>query len=216
MHSNLKFSLERGVSMKVRCSILEALLFTATVIFSIAAARSAHASVTYDYTGNNYNGFVMGPYSTNDRVTGSIALSSALGNNLSDVTVTPTAFDFFDGVQHITNLTANASEFEFSTDGSAHISAWGLSVFNGLGDPSGGTIESTSGILPAPSFDFAVQFVSHSNTGQGIESGNPGTWIGPIASNVPEPSTWAMMILGFAGIGFMAYRRKSNPALLAA
>ena len=27
---------------------------------------------------------------------------------------------------------------------------------------------------------------------------------------VPEPSTWAMMILGFAGIGFMAYRRKSS------
>jgi hypothetical protein len=33
---------------------------------------------------------------------------------------------------------------------------------------------------------------------------------------VPEPSTWAMMILGFAGIGFMAYRRKSKPALMAA
>jgi hypothetical protein len=32
---------------------------------------------------------------------------------------------------------------------------------------------------------------------------------------VPEPSTWAMMILGFAGIGFMAYRRKSQPALMA-
>lgn len=27
---------------------------------------------------------------------------------------------------------------------------------------------------------------------------------------VPEPSTWAMMILGFAGVGFMAYRRKQN------
>jgi PEP-CTERM motif len=27
---------------------------------------------------------------------------------------------------------------------------------------------------------------------------------------VPEPSTWAMMVLGFAGIGFMAYRRKQN------
>jgi hypothetical protein len=27
---------------------------------------------------------------------------------------------------------------------------------------------------------------------------------------VPEPSTWAMMLLGFAGVGFMAYRRKSN------
>jgi hypothetical protein len=31
---------------------------------------------------------------------------------------------------------------------------------------------------------------------------------------VPEPSTWAMMILGFCGVGFMAYRRKQNgPAL---
>jgi hypothetical protein len=35
-------------------------------------------------------------------------------------------------------------------------------------------------------------------------------------SAVPEPSTWAMMILGFAGIGFMAYRRKSKPALIVA
>jgi PEP-CTERM motif len=31
-------------------------------------------------------------------------------------------------------------------------------------------------------------------------------------SAVPEPSTWAMMILGFAGVGFMAYRRKLKPA----
>jgi hypothetical protein len=35
-------------------------------------------------------------------------------------------------------------------------------------------------------------------------------------SAVPEPSTWAMLILGFAGVGFMAYRRKSKPALMAA
>jgi hypothetical protein len=35
-------------------------------------------------------------------------------------------------------------------------------------------------------------------------------------AGVPEPSTWAMLILGFAGIGFMAYRRKTKPALMAA
>jgi hypothetical protein len=29
-------------------------------------------------------------------------------------------------------------------------------------------------------------------------------------SAVPEASTWAMMILGFAGVGFMAYRRKGQ------
>ena len=38
----------------------------------------------------------------------------------------------------------------------------------------------------------------------------------PPAGAVPEPSTWAMLILGFAGVGFMAYRRKSKPALMAA
>jgi hypothetical protein len=25
-------------------------------------------------------------------------------------------------------------------------------------------------------------------------------------SNVPEPATWVMMLLGFAGLGFIAYR----------
>jgi PEP-CTERM motif len=30
-----------------------------------------------------------------------------------------------------------------------------------------------------------------------------------VIAPVPEPSTWAMMILGFFGLGFMAYRRKS-------
>jgi hypothetical protein len=35
-------------------------------------------------------------------------------------------------------------------------------------------------------------------------------------SDVPEPSTWAMMILGFAGVGFMAYRRKSKPSFMTA
>ena len=29
-----------------------------------------------------------------------------------------------------------------------------------------------------------------------------------ITAAVPEPATWAMMLLGFAGLGFMGYRRK--------
>jgi hypothetical protein len=32
---------------------------------------------------------------------------------------------------------------------------------------------------------------------------------------VPEPSTWAMMILGFSGVGFMTYRRRGRTALAA-
>ena len=52
------------------------------------------------------------------------------------------------------------------------------------------------GGTPAPTFNMAFSL-------QGV-------------SDVPEPSTWAMMILGFAGIGFMAYRRKSKSALMTA
>jgi hypothetical protein len=32
----------------------------------------------------------------------------------------------------------------------------------------------------------------------------------PTVAPVPEPSTWAMMIVGFLGLGWMAYRRRSS------
>ena len=34
-------------------------------------------------------------------------------------------------------------------------------------------------------------------------------------SSVPEPSTWAMMLLGFAGLGYAAFRRKGQAHALA-
>lgn len=34
-------------------------------------------------------------------------------------------------------------------------------------------------------------------------------------SAVPEPSTWAMMIMGFCGLGWMAYKRKNGPVITA-
>ncbi|GGI34583.1 hypothetical protein GCM10010987_80090 [Bradyrhizobium guangdongense] len=42
-----------------------------------------------------------------------------------------------------------------------------------------------------------------------LDSNSPyGPVIGGVSiSAVPEPSTWAMLILGFAGVGFIAYRR---------
>jgi outer membrane lipase/esterase len=37
-----------------------------------------------------------------------------------------------------------------------------------------------------------------------------------VVAGIPEPSTWIMMFVGFAGVGFMAYRRKQPAALGAA
>jgi hypothetical protein len=35
----------------------------------------------------------------------------------------------------------------------------------------------------------------------------------PVSPAVPEPSTWAMMLLGFAGLGFLAHRRRRETKL---
>ena len=47
----------------------------------------------------------------------------------------------------------------------------------------------------------------------------PVGYVGSLTTNaiaaVPEPSTWAMMILGFGGVGYMAYRRSRKTAALA-
>lgn len=47
----------------------------------------------------------------------------------------------------------------------------------------------------------------------GIEPSNGNNTQAQILGDVPEPSTWAMMIVGFFSVGFMAYRRKSAPRL---
>jgi hypothetical protein len=59
---------------------------------------------------------------------------------------------------------------------------------------------------------FAVADVLGSR-GTGEAGGNMGTVVG-----TPEPSTWAMMLLGFAGLGFAGYRkaRSARTALSAA
>jgi hypothetical protein len=52
------------------------------------------------------------------------------------------------------------------------------------------------------------------SVGQPFLAGLTGTDFAATAA-VPEPSTWAMMILGFAGVGFMAYRRSRKDQGLA-
>jgi len=50
----------------------------------------------------------------------------------------------------------------------------------------------------------------------GFNTGKQYTFGYDTVAAVPEPSTWAMMIIGFAGLGLMASRRKLKPALVPA
>jgi PEP-CTERM motif-containing protein len=79
----------------------------------------------------------------------------------------------------------------------------------GLGNPGRVDVMGITSLLVAPG-QIGVNWQGVPLQGEVILGGPD------LAPAVPEPSTWAMMILGFAGIGFMAYRRKSKPALMAA
>ncbi len=58
------------------------------------------------------------------------------------------------------------------------------------------TVDNKSSVVKAPGF---ITFLSAESL-----------TFEAIATAVPEPSTWAMMILGVMGVGFMAYRRKNT------
>jgi hypothetical protein len=95
----------------------------------------------------------------------------------------------------------------------------GLPPFNFIGHIS--ALQFTGGLLS----DITLGNVG---SGGGFLAANATTAVfsdGNVASNdtitaavaaVPEPSTWVMLILGFAGIGFMTYRRSRKSEALAA
>ena len=63
-----------------------------------------------------------------------------------------------------------------------------------------------SATLDAGNYYLDISGVAGSTAGYG---GNLST---SLVAPIPEPSTWAMMILGFAGVGFLAYRRRNQTA----
>jgi hypothetical protein len=64
------------------------------------------------------------------------------------------------------------------------------------------TYNDTGHVLDTNGYDFAYNGSNESFQWRLIgTSGTPG---------VPEPSTWAMMLLGFAGIGFAGYRKAKS------
>jgi PEP-CTERM motif len=76
----------------------------------------------------------------------------------------------------------------------------GVSKFKVLG------IDESLGLDPNNSTAFVTKVTF---TGDGVFTGTM-----TAITAVPEPSTWAMMILGFAGVGFLAYRRRNRAAAL--
>jgi PEP-CTERM motif len=76
--------------------------------------------------------------------------------------------------------------------------------FNVLGPDAGGGRTTANWSLITANFSRVDEVII---SGSGSAFLHDNTQIDPA---VPEPSTWAMMLLGFAGLGFLAYRRQEK------
>jgi hypothetical protein len=61
-----------------------------------------------------------------------------------------------------------------------------------------------------------LYFLSSNDPNGNFNPGQTGNLIAQQVSGVPELSTWGMMLIGFAGIGFVAYRRAQKSSAAAA
>src|SRR5258708_8205735 len=106
----------------------------------------------------------------------------------------------FNGLEFITHFSFMSHEYQLHIDGPVlTLFALDGSLLN-PSDPTG--------------FRTGLRLIGGTvDTFDGLTGSSPFT---PTVGGVPEASTWAMLLLGFAGIGFMAYRRKSKPALMVA
>jgi hypothetical protein len=87
-------------------------------------------------------------------------------------------------------------------------------TLTGMLNPGNGngtvTIDFTPATITYAGGSFILSVAELDLTKTNLSDPITGTISNSITTAVPEPSTWAMMMLGFCGVGFMAYRRKSG------
>jgi hypothetical protein len=176
--------------------------------FALAPVDGARADpVTFDYVGADFTHANL-PFAIGESVTGMVTFEGPLAANLNLAIEIPTVFSFTAGPETLTsaNFSPSFTQFKISTDAAGDITGWVIGV--GLGGGGNFTIwnNSAGGQLGDQAF-VGANFTGPKDPSN-ASGGNLVAGQFTIAAAVPEPSTWAMMLLGFAGLGFMAYRRK--------
>lgn len=172
---------------------------------AISSGTPAAANVTDLYTGQPFTS-VDDPTLGNN-LTGSFTFDVAPGFTGTLGTQDVVAFSLTAGAFTETQANANiANIFDAFTLTNGVPTAWHYNI-GGVSDPS----------LPSQIFSSSINLggysigdlVNNSTALRGPDvnrSSKAGSWTG-VSSPTPEPATWAMMLTGFAGLGY-ALRRK--------
>ncbi|MBR0993736.1 PEP-CTERM sorting domain-containing protein [Bradyrhizobium japonicum] len=110
------------------------------------------------------------------------------------------------------DFTAAFSSVNFSSG------TWYFSDTDGNG--ASGSLLGSNPLIDLPTFSYGVgtytayfTYVGNLAGGGKVNTINKPEEITFTVTAVPEPATWAMMMLGFLGVGFVAYRRRAGSSI---
>jgi hypothetical protein len=166
---------------------------SANLLLTLLSKNTALNTFTFSYTLNNTSNAALNP---------NVRLSSFGFNDTVGSTPTGSATGDFDNISFGSNFPNGLGSLEVCvSDANCQGGNGGALV----GDPAIGsfTLDYTgTGLTQITLNDFAVRYISTgargngSGTGVGIQGEIPGQ-----TAAVPEPATWAMMLLGFGFVG---------------
>jgi hypothetical protein len=207
-------------------SALAGAAFAAATIFSVQAQADPLVTYTWTTTSEGFGPVVGEPSSATFQVPLSDVLSGVISQ--FDITNIQLAYPGLTFNSAVTSSVGN--------DFSAFVNpVTGAFIFNDAGQGLAVIAFAGTDINNATTFlSITVDNQAFDNSGNplsrvadqfnALNNGNPdagfptaGFWTASfptVTAAVPEPSTWAMMIFGFCGLGFMAYRRKQNGSAL--
>ena len=207
--------------------------FLATLGF-VCAAGSAHAAVlTESFDSPNFADWQSRWFGQNSNAKPIFANPSDRGNNVTGLTIYDGNRDDGGvvGISFNAVFAATITNFSFDVLNYASGIDQMLEVFDKDGNKLFGTVLPVVPQDPSADngsnngFDFAdskyTRYSVDSTNGIGgfriLPFGSEGNVsiddLSATIAAVPEPSTWAMMILGFAGVGYLTYRRRKTAAL---
>jgi hypothetical protein len=199
-------------------------------LLASSIAEAAPVVLTFEGLGNQapigdyYNGGAGGNFGVSFG-SDSLAIISTTAGGTGNFTNAPsgsTIAFFLSGPGDVMNVAAGfTTGFSFYYADQVGFTG-SVDVYSGLNGT--GTLLASLSLpsTPNPYNVFVPTGVSFIGTAESVIFGGSANFIGfdniTLGSNtpvqaVPEPSTWAMMVLGFASFGLLAYRRKQNVAL---
>jgi hypothetical protein len=196
--------------------VLKIALATAVLGFAAAAATPANATVEVSSSPNT--GCATGPLAPPADYCAGYYSDNLLSGSPADLASQQTAIQLLPG---FSSFTVDSALWNSLVAGGLKADNGNLTDLNNLLAGAGGQVLLGLhwGNVPGDPYQNVSAFYLWNNAAPGsIHLTNTTGWSNAVlyrAGGVPEPATWGMMLLGFAGIGFAMRRsRRSSGALM--